>query len=366
MPGPGDSTSFSPFGSDGASAMPNFRSGGAIKKANTAGGGAIAGASSPKRQRQRRSTLQPAQNSAALLRNPKARNTNPSSTGSPAATRRSSRGLRGLGASIRSKITDVASWASGSSGKASASAGDTIGARNLFFRDAASRERTQSATDSGANKFAHALRRKKHDLGNTAARDAEERFAARRRRAARQPPLWRGGVLDPEFSAGLKRWNFCVFVVAFVNMFFLPYAAAFANFGPIWGGDRAAGGAAGGVGAGDVVQYLINVVFALDVVVQLRTGVVKQSSTHMAELDDDTGAIATKYFAAWGWVDVPAAVPWAALFPSQPGLEFVRLVKTLRIRPFLRIGAHTYSQLADAWRIVMLFCSFAVIANWTG
>ena len=122
-------------------------------------------------------------------------------------------------------------------------------------------------------------------------------------------------------------------------------------------------------------QVLVDVVFALDVVLNYNTSLYG----HTAQLERSRLKIARAYTFGWGVVDIPACLPFEQFYTwfakmdktvdnhNASELRYLALLKMPRLLRFGRVLKWLENfEFASAWRIIRLLLSFLLIAHWSG
>jgi hypothetical protein len=168
--------------------------------------------------------------------------------------------------------------------------------------------------DSASNALASVLSGSKKALKFTV-EDRQELLAAKR-------------LFDPNGPRLLVWDSLCMSLIVF-TVLFLPIQIGFPDDFP-------------STSATDAVDYFMDSVFFLDVLVTFNTAYVNKSTE---ELVMDRRAIVTRYASFWLWLDLAAAMPFDAIVQSALGdsgngsnLQAVRLVRILRLARLVKLA----------------------------
>ncbi|CAF3411949.1 unnamed protein product [Rotaria sp. Silwood1] len=161
------------------------------------------------------------------------------------------------------------------------------------------------------------------------------------------------------FKAG---WDWLILLLVIYTAIVTPYTAAFLMHedGPNKQRSRSSR-------ALNVIELIVDVMFIIDLLVNLRTTYVK----HNEELVTRASKIAKHYLKGWFLIDVTAAIPFDILFSllqTNGGGEsttLMGLLKTARLLRLVRIARKLdrYSEYGVGV-LILLTATFALIAHW--
>ena len=161
------------------------------------------------------------------------------------------------------------------------------------------------------------------------------------------------------FKAG---WDWLILLLVIYTAIVTPYTAAFLMHedGPVRQRSRPSR-------ALNVIELIVDVMFIIDLLVNLRTTYVK----HNEELVTRASKIAKHYLKGWFLIDVTAAIPFDILFSllqTHGGGEsttLMGLLKTARLLRLVRIARKLdrYSEYGIGV-LILLTATFALIAHW--
>ncbi|CAF1289067.1 unnamed protein product [Rotaria sordida] len=164
------------------------------------------------------------------------------------------------------------------------------------------------------------------------------------------------------YSPFKATWDWLILLLVIYTAIVTPYTAAFLMHedGPIKQRSRPSR-------ALNVIELIVDVMFIIDLLVNLRTTYVK----HNEELVTRASKIAKHYLKGWFLIDVTAAIPFDILFSliqTKGGGEstvLMGLLKTARLLRLVRIARKLdrYSEYGIGV-LILLTATFALIAHW--
>jgi hypothetical protein len=164
------------------------------------------------------------------------------------------------------------------------------------------------------------------------------------------------------YSPFKAAWDWLILLLVIYTAIVTPYTAAFLMHedGPNKQRSRPSR-------ALNVIELLVDVMFIIDLLVNLRTTYVK----HNEELVTRASKIAKHYLKGWFLIDVTAAIPFDILFSliqTKGGGEstiLMGLLKTARLLRLVRIARKLdrYSEYGIGV-LILLTATFALIAHW--
>ena len=164
------------------------------------------------------------------------------------------------------------------------------------------------------------------------------------------------------YSPFKAAWDWLILLLVIYTAIVTPYTAAFLMHedGPIRQRSRQSR-------ALNVIELIVDVMFIIDLLVNLRTTYVK----HNEELVTRASKIAKHYLKGWFLIDVTAAIPFDILFSlihTKGGGEstvLMGLLKTARLLRLVRIARKLdrYSEYGIGV-LILLTATFALIAHW--
>lgn len=164
------------------------------------------------------------------------------------------------------------------------------------------------------------------------------------------------------YSPFKAAWDWLILLLVIYTAIVTPYTAAFLMHedGPSKPRSRSSR-------ALNVIELIVDVMFIIDLLVNLRTTYVK----HNEELVTRASKIAKHYLKGWFLIDVTAAIPFDILFSllqTNGGGEsttLMGLLKTARLLRLVRIARKLdrYSEYGVGV-LILLTATFALIAHW--